>query len=202
MAVPISRGWFRCPESVTDDFAFTELDDSEFRLLINFWAIASKWGDADGKLNYSPDALRRRIAPTLDPGDFHQILQTLRALNLLTIGEDFFAPIDWQRQQGRRIMAATAPAASLPLPKLAYADNVFLYVDEYQKLSEAHGAAGAAEMVGLLANYKAASGRSYKSDYHAILNWVVKKWQGLPRQNGKVYAQNSFLGRLATLAIQ
>lgn len=58
-----------------------------------------------------------------------------------------------------------------------YAPCVMLTESEYGKLVEAHGEEGAAWMVKKLDDYKAASGRTYKSDYRAILNWVVGEYR-------------------------
>lgn len=58
-----------------------------------------------------------------------------------------------------------------------YAPCVMLTEAEYGKLVEAHGEDGAAWMVKKLDDYKAASGRTYKSDYRAILNWVVGEYR-------------------------
>ena len=58
-----------------------------------------------------------------------------------------------------------------------YAPCVMLTEAEHGKLVEAHGEDGAAWMVQKLDDYKAASGRAYKSDYRAILNWVVGEWR-------------------------
>lgn len=58
-----------------------------------------------------------------------------------------------------------------------YAPCVMLTEAEWGKLVEAYGEDGAAWMVKKLDDYKAASGRTYKSDYRAILNWVVGEWR-------------------------
>ena len=58
-----------------------------------------------------------------------------------------------------------------------YAPCVMLTEAEWGKLVEAYGEDGAAWMVQKLDDYKAASGRTYKSDYRAILNWVVGEWR-------------------------
>lgn len=74
---------------------------------------------------------------------------------------------------------ADAPILELDLPsivpKIDGVDNVKLSDAEYKKLSDAHGDANAKKMIQLLSNYKHQSGRNYKSDYHAILNWVVER---------------------------
>lgn len=61
--------------------------------------------------------------------------------------------------------------------KHKYAEFVLLSEAEYQKLVDAHGKDGADWMIEKLDNYKAARGMTYKSDYRAILNWVVKEYE-------------------------
>lgn len=54
---------------------------------------------------------------------------------------------------------------------------VMLTESERGKLVEAYGEEGTEWMVKKLDDYKAASGRTYKSDYRAILNWVVDEYR-------------------------
>lgn len=61
--------------------------------------------------------------------------------------------------------------------KHKYADLVLLTESEYQKLVESYGEEGTQWMIVKLDNYKAARGMAYKSDYRAILNWVVKEYE-------------------------
>ena len=65
-------------------------------------------------------------------------------------------------------------------PKTAkhhYAPEVLLTEREFGQLASAYGEEGAKWMVRKLDDYKAARGTTYKSDYRAILNWVVKEYQ-------------------------
>lgn len=62
-------------------------------------------------------------------------------------------------------------------PKHHYAPTVLLTDDEYGKLVSSYSKDGAAWMIQKLDDYKAAKGATYKSDYRAILNWVVKEYQ-------------------------
>lgn len=72
-----------------------------------------------------------------------------------------------------------------PIPpkkvKVKYGDFVRMTEDEYSKLVNAYGEDGAKELVTILDNYKASSGKRYKDDYRAILSWCVKEY--LKRNN-------------------
>lgn len=61
--------------------------------------------------------------------------------------------------------------------KLKYAEYVTLTPTEFQKLVEQYDDAAAKEMIQILDNYKGSSGKTYKSDYRAILNWVVNRYE-------------------------
>ena len=47
--------------------------------------------------------------------------------------------------------------------------------DEYEKLVVAHGKELADQCIEKLDNYKGSSGKKYKSDYRAILSWVLEE---------------------------
>ena len=74
------------------------------------------------------------------------------------------------------IKAKPAPVPK-KVPKKMYAENVKMTESEYNNLVERYSEEGARWMITKLDNYKAARGMVYKSDYRAILNWVVKEWQ-------------------------
>jgi hypothetical protein len=59
--------------------------------------------------------------------------------------------------------------------KINYAEYVSMTNDEYQKLLDAYGEENTKRMIEVLDNYKGATGKKYKSDYRAILNWVVDR---------------------------
>lgn len=74
---------------------------------------------------------------------------------------------------------------SKPKPtKHKYAPEVLLTEEEYGKLVAEHGEDGAKWMIQKLDDYKASRGTTYKSDYRAILNWVVGEYQK-QKQYGK-----------------
>jgi hypothetical protein len=70
------------------------------------------------------------------------------------------------------------PAVEKPKakPKTQYAEFVSMTEAEYSALVTKLGEAGAERCVELLDNYKGANGKKYASDYRAILNWVVKRY--------------------------
>lgn len=64
-----------------------------------------------------------------------------------------------------------------PPQKHRYTPFVLLTEAEHRKLVEAYGDDGAEWMINKLSNYKEARGMTYKSDYRAILNWVVREYE-------------------------
>lgn len=75
------------------------------------------------------------------------------------------------------VIKATPAPVPKKVPKKKYAENVKMTESEYKNLVDRYTEEGARWMITKLDNYKAARGMVYKSDYRAILNWVVKEWQ-------------------------
>lgn len=61
--------------------------------------------------------------------------------------------------------------------KIEYADDVKMTQVEFDKLNSKYGADATLEMINMLSNYKGSTGKKYKSDYKAILSWVVDKYE-------------------------
>lgn len=59
--------------------------------------------------------------------------------------------------------------------KITYAEFVTLTETEHQKLIDQYGPTLTNEMVSVLDNYKGSNGKTYESDYRAILSWVVER---------------------------
>ena len=70
--------------------------------------------------------------------------------------------------------------------KIKYAEFVSMTEAEYQKLVEMYGERAVREMINILDNYKGAKGKRYKSDYRAILSWVVKRYEDDNKNNSQV----------------
>lgn len=68
--------------------------------------------------------------------------------------------------------------------KYKYAEFVTLTRDEYAKLCAEYSEDGAKRLIEILDNYKGAKGKRYKSDYRAILNWVVDRYNEEIIRNG------------------
>ena len=68
---------------------------------------------------------------------------------------------------------------ALPAPenkdKFEYGENVYMTEKQYDTLVEKYGIKNAKKAITTLNNYKVSSGKTYKSDYHAILSWVLEK---------------------------
>lgn len=78
--------------------------------------------------------------------------------------------------------------------KIKYADFVSLTNAEYEALVAKLGEDGARRCIEILDNYKGATGKKYKSDYRAILNWVVQRYEDEQRKRGKnSHSGNIFL---------
>lgn len=68
--------------------------------------------------------------------------------------------------------------------KYKYAEFVTLTRDEYAKLCGEYGEDPTKRMIEILDNYKGAKGKRYKSDYRAILTWVVDRYNEEITRNG------------------
>lgn len=65
-----------------------------------------------------------------------------------------------------------------PIHKKTFLEVVNLTEDEHTKLIKNFGKPYTEKAIELLNNYKASNGKKYKSDYHAILSWVMDKVKG------------------------
>ena len=74
----------------------------------------------------------------------------------------------------------TSKAKKLVAKKIQYAEFVAMTNDEYQSLiaNERLGSENAVKRcIEILDNYKGSSGKKYASDYRAILNWVITRYE-------------------------
>jgi uncharacterized protein YdaU (DUF1376 family) len=86
------------------------------------------------------------------------------------------------------------------IEKLKFLDDVLLTTEEHSRLVEKLGAERAARAIEILDNYKGSKGTKYKSDYKAILNWVIKRLEEDERKSngtGQQPAPGSYASRIA-----
>lgn len=69
-------------------------------------------------------------------------------------------------------------------PKVQYAEFVSLTKTEYEKLLNNHSEEEVKGYIYILDNYKGSSGRTYKSDYRAILTWVIDAYNEKVKRYG------------------
>lgn len=99
-----------------------------------------------------------------------------------------------QKKENKPKKAAT-PKPQAP-PKIKYAEFVSMTEAEHQKLVDKYGEQKTAMFIEKLDNAKGAKGYTYKSDYRAILNWVVEDVEkdlqkgGYSRGNEQTFGHN------------
>lgn len=99
---------------------------------------------------------------------------------------------EWrEKQKDTKNVTSNVPKCNAPkvkeskvketeLIKNIYAENVLMTESEYRKLIEKHGEHWTKKMIEKLDNYKGAHGEKYKSDYKAILSWVIDEIKKTP----------------------
>ncbi|MGI5848801.1 MAG: hypothetical protein ACOX8Q_01815 [Christensenellales bacterium] len=88
-----------------------------------------------------------------------------------------------ESKEGKKDKKDNNPPIS-PL-KQKYAEAVSMTNDEYMSLIDRFGEPSTKRMIEILDNYKVAKGKSYKSDYRAILSWVVDRLKEEQAKKGK-----------------
>ena len=74
--------------------------------------------------------------------------------------------------------------------KIHFAEFVTMSNVEYETLVNTHGKEFADQCITKLDHYKGSSGKTYKSDYRAILSWVVDE---LKKNQGKAVKTNAYV---------
>lgn len=77
--------------------------------------------------------------------------------------------------------------------KIHFAEFVSMTNAEFEKLVSTYGKDFADQCIKKLDNYKGSSGKDYKSDYRAILNWVVEEIKKGQPINHKKGGMNDFI---------
>ena len=132
--------------------------------------------------------------PTPDDDDVTVFSDDFNCNQLLTyVPENRESRIEKRESRIENTDTAHTPA---PKPeKIKYADFVSLTNAEYEALVAKLGEEGTMRCIEILDNYKGATGKKYKSDYRAILNWVVQRYEEeqSKKQQDKPKTNNPFL---------
>lgn len=96
-----------------------------------------------------------------------------------------------REEESRKEENKKDPPAKTHKPKEKYAEFVSLTNDEYSSLVAKLGEDGTARCIEILDNYKGANGKKYKSDYRAILNWVIERYEEEQTKKQKQGGQSS-----------
>lgn len=89
-----------------------------------------------------------------------------------------------QKEGIERVNKSNRSKKNKPVKKDAYGEYVTLSEIEYKTLVDRYSEQGAKRMIEILDNYKGSSGKKYASDYRAILNWVVGRYEEEVRRSG------------------
>lgn len=134
--------------------------------------LSSRW-------SLSIPTVRKRLKEFVD--EERITMTSSNVVNIITILDyEQYQGVEEQKPQPQQLdlFGEPPPQAAKPKPqKHHYAPTVLLTDEEYGKLVAEHGKDGAAWMIQKLDDYKAARGTTYKSDYRAILNWVVREYK-------------------------
>lgn len=139
--------------------------------------LSSRW-------SLSIPTVRKRLKEFVD--EERITITSSNVVNIITIlnYEQYQGMAEQKPQPQQLDLFGEPPPKAEPKPKATpkpqkhhYAPTVLLTDEEYEKLVAEHGRDGAAWMIQKLDDYKAARGTTYKSDYRAILNWVVREYK-------------------------
>lgn len=163
--------WIKLHVDLLDDPDYHELKAEDAKYLILIWLAAAKHKE-DGelpplkKLAYQLHITEEKIMSIL-AGLSHWIITDCteaygKVQNRIPEGEG----------EGEKEKEKTRTQKS---EKINFAEFVTLLPAEHEKLCSEYGASMTNTLIETLNNYKGAHGKTYKSDYRAILSWVVEK---------------------------
>lgn len=215
----MTAGWIKINRSITETLGYfgekfnrpmcwidlillaesepTELSYRGIKVIIERGQIAISVRELSSRWSLSMPTVRKRLKEFADE---HRIMvSSSRVVSIITI-------LDYEQYQvgaeqkpqpqqldlfGNPSLQTEQKPASKPKPqKHHYAPDVLLTDEEYGKLVAEHGKEGTAWMIQKLDDYKAARGMKYKSDYRAILNWVVREYKRQQYENTTVTRQS------------
>lgn len=97
--MPRNKGWFRLYDRMIDSPEILELDDTEFRLLVSLWSLASASGQ-DGSLpGFRPASIQRRVMPHCTPETIEIMIAHFTALGLVEGDAGAYRICRWEQHQ-------------------------------------------------------------------------------------------------------
>jgi hypothetical protein len=169
-----SLAWVKLYRDMLTSYTWVSLDDASRVLMVALLLLA---GENDNSIPADPAYIQRRAylskKPNLQPlvnvgfieileGDSRVTLEELYTNSRETLG---------QRREEKRIYRENIKREEKE--KSARAEGVMLSDSEHATLVEKHGEEKVRLFYDRLSAHKLAKGVSYKSDYHAILKWVI-----------------------------
>ena len=158
---------------IIDDHVFEKMVDRVSPALELFWRIIDK--SADGVLVISWGGLE-----CLSSSDFTMgIINALVSDKFIKMEGDVHCKItviNYEKYMLPEDKPKPKKAKKATEPKERYDEGVTMTKDEYARLVETYGDIKAIGCIEILSNYKLSSGKTYKSDYRAILSWVSKRY--------------------------
>ena len=183
--------------------AESESKDLSYRgikVVVERGQIAISTRELSSRWSLSIPTVRKRLKEFVD--EERITITSSNVVNIITISDYEQYQVDGEEQKpqsqqldsfgGQPPQTEQKPTAKPKPQKHHYAPTVMLTEEEYGKLVAEHGRDGAAWMIQKLDDYKAARGTTYKSDYRAILNWVVREYKK------QQYGTTSDIGRSAS----
>lgn len=127
------------------------------------------------KFNRLAEQENKGLDDGCQPASNHQLTTIQPAANQqLTTNEECK-----EREEGSKKGVRRSTARSKKTPsesKVQFAEYVSLTNEEHSSLVAMIGEHGATRCIGILDDYKGASGKKYASDYRAIRNWVIDRY--------------------------
>ncbi|WP_342772322.1 DnaD domain protein [Robertmurraya yapensis] len=168
------------------------LNEAIFLQQIHYWLQRSNHVISGRKWIYNSYPDWEKQFPFWSKRTLIRIIKSLDDQGLITIGQYNKYKVDktnWYTINYEKVYSIVTTChhgsdnLSVAIPettthKKKYASSVNLFITEYEELIEKYGPEKTNEMIELLNNYKEAHGKKYKSDYHAILQWVVQEVTG------------------------
>ena len=99
--MPKNKGWFRSYDRLIDSPEIVQLSDSEFRLLVSMWCLASAGGTEDGLVPFNARALRRRVMPDNTEAEIQAMIEHLIDLELVRPHDQGYVISRWAEHQFR-----------------------------------------------------------------------------------------------------